>query len=1029
MSDFSFDDDFDDEDGLPRSGNRLQILSAEEYELLWGFPRFTQSDRDLFFTLTAPEREVLDQRHSVRTKIHFLLHLGYFRARQRFFRFELPAVRDDVDYLRRRYFDNKAVADLTVSDHTRKRHVEVILGLFRYRLCALDERIILEAHAREATRISSRPVYVLRELVDLLRRERVVLPGYTILQNMVRGALAFERKRLAGALEGVVESEDAKSLDRLLADDNGLHQITTIKRQPRDFSYRQLLAEIERGQQLRSLFVLAERIIARLELSAESVRYYGSLVDYYTVYKLKRMEREAVQLYLLCFIHDRYQRLNDNLLGAFCSLVRRYVDEVAVATKESIYRFKLQTSEDVGQGAKVLALFVDPNIDGQTPFASVRERAHALLTPERLQQLCHHLAGDGSLDEGAFEWREVDAIMSKVKRNLRPLLRFLSLQGTPANAVLLETLAAMIKVFALGEPLPAGEVYASLIPARSKRYLFDPSGAIIRDRYEFMVYRQLRDGLEAGDLHCRDSARFRSFDDDLIDDATFDRRSELLPRYGLEAATRSIREQLEELRDLVETRFESVNRRILAGENAFVRVQDGRPVWERATHGDEPLPSEPFFDMVERLDIDTLLLFVDRRTDFMESFEHVLGRYRKSAPSKPAIVASLMAYATNIGLGRMADISNLTYQELSTTAASFIRLETLKEANDRIANATARLPIFRHFDIDEVVHSSSDGQKFEAAIPTINARHSAKYFGLKKGVVAYTLLANHVPLNARIIGANEHESHFVFDILFNNATDILPAVHSTDTHGTNQVNFALLHQFGYRFAPRYRNVRGKVETGLYGFHHPGHYKKDWPIKPIRRVREGLIISEWPNIERILLSLALKTTTQSVIVGKLSAYRRKNRTKRALWEFDNIVRSLYLLDYIDSPVLRRNVQRALNRGEAYHQLRRAIAYAHGGRFRARSQHEQEVWNECSRLVGNAAVFYNALILSEALAELESRGDLDSAEVIKRASPVAWQHINFYGRYQFDADFTPIDFSRLRQQLSSEEVIRLYATADR
>ena len=133
----------------------------------------------------------------------------------------------------------------------------------------------------------------------------------------------------------------------------------------------------------------------------------------------------------------------------------------------------------------------------------------------------------------------------------------------------------------------------------------------------------------------------------------------------------------------------------------------------------------------------------------------------------------------------------------------------------------------------------------------------------------------------------------------------------------------------------------------------------------------------------------------MIVGKLSAYRRKNRTERALWEFDNIIRSLYLLDYIDSPVLRHNVQRALNRGEAYHQLRRSIAYAHGGRFRVRSQHEQEVWNECSRLVGNAVVYYNALILSEALAELESRGNLASAEVLKRVSPVAWQHITTMG----------------------------------
>ena len=123
---------------------------------------------------------------------------------------------------------------------------------------------------------------------------------------------------------------------------------------------------------------------------------------------------------------------------------------------------------------------------------------------------------------------------------------------------------------------------------------------------------------------------------------------------------------------------------------------------------------------------------------------------------------------------RMADIRNLSDQEISTVAGNCIRVETLKEANDRVANATVRLPIFRHFHILDAVHSKSDRQKFEAAIPTINARHSAKYFGPNKGVFAYTLLANHVPLDARIAGANGHESHFVFDVLFNNATDILP---------------------------------------------------------------------------------------------------------------------------------------------------------------------------------------------------------------------------------------------------------------
>jgi TnpA family transposase len=112
-------------------------------------------------------------------------------------------------------------------------------------------------------------------------------------------------------------------------------------------------------------------------------------------------------------------------------------------------------------------------------------------------------------------------------------------------------------------------------------------------------------------------------------------------------------------------------------------------------------------------------------------------------------------------------------------------------------------------------------------------------------------VANHVPLNARIIGANEHESHYVFDLLYNNTTDIQPSIHSTDTHGTNEVNFAILAFFGY------------------------------------------------------------------------------------WELDNLRRSLHLLNYVDSPQFQRNIQRALNRGESYHKLVRAVAYANGGKLRVRT----------------------------------------------------------------------------------------------
>ncbi len=109
--------------------------------------------------------------------------------------------------------------------------------------------------------------------------------------------------------------------------------------------------------------------------------------------------------------------------------------------------------------------------------------------------------------------------------------------------------------------------------------------------------------------------------------------------------------------------------------------------------------------------------------------------------------------------------------------------------------------------------------------------------------------------------------------------------------------------------------------------------------------------------------------------------------------------MYLLNYIDSPSLRQNVQKALNRGESYHQLRRAVSFASFGKLRFKTEYEQDLWSECSRLITNCIILYNASILSRLLEHQERTGDTQGVEASKKASPIAWQHINLHGRYEF------------------------------
>ena len=578
-------------------------------------------------------------------------------------------------------------------------------------------------------------------------------------------------------------------------------------------------------------------VIRATKLTPESVRFYASLVDYYTVYKLKRMAESSSRLYVLCFIHDRYRRLYDHLLNAHCALIRRYSEEVKEATREAILEQRQQVSSDMDRGIEILQMFLDSDIDDAVTFGSIRRMAFKKLPKARLERLCDYLAEDGAIDDRVLEWRAVDSIMPKVKRNLRPLLRFLDLSGTRSQATLVSELNKMADSFRRGVHMP-DNMPLSIVPERYRRHLIQSDGTLNRNRYEYFLYRQFRDRLEAGDIFCAESTRYRSLEDDLVDREVLENKEVLLPNLGLVEASSPVRDQLDNLKEELAARYKAVNERIKGGANPYVHLRNGRLAWSRSLEADEPAEHEPLFDVAERIDIDQLLLHIDRRTHFLSSFEHVMGRYQRGRANKPLLVAGLMAFATKMGLGRMSEISNFTRDQLSTAAANFTRLETLREANDRLADATAKLPIFRYFDIGDTVHSSSDGQKFETEVPTVNSRHSAKYFGLKKGVIAYTLLASHVPLSARIIGANEHESHYVFYVLFNNTSDAQPSTHSTDTHGSNQVNFALLHFFGYRFAPRYRDFRHKIDTGLYGFDNPR--TAAGPLKPIRKIKEDLI---------------------------------------------------------------------------------------------------------------------------------------------------------------------------------------------
>jgi TnpA family transposase len=1002
---------------MSNNSRRLSILSAKEVDDLYGLPHFTEDERHLYFDLSTAEREVVATVRTVSVAVHLSLQLGYFKAKRQFFSYQQDAVIEDLNYILKQNFPGQRLASIKLPfRHTRIEQQQTILQLFNYRLCDSDAKIELESKARRIAMLSIQPVYILRELIQHLAVQRVVTPSYRFLQEMIGRVVTGERTRITKLLTKAITPAVENQLKTLLAAEEGVYGISLLKHEPKDFSYKELRCEVDRRKYFQPLHEFAQTFLATTGISNESGKYYAGLVKFYTAYKLRRMSVATVRLYLLCFAYHRFRQINDNLIEAFIHLVNQYEKQAKQGAEQELTRALTDAGNNLQAAGQVLNLFVDESITDDIPFSVVKAKAFSLLDPASFPAVSDYMRNI-KFDKTGFEWSAYSKLSATFKRNLRQLFADLTFASRVENAPLLAAVVFLQTLLQEGksprETDPATFPVA-VIPKSLKRYLYtaDSKEKILEiDRYEFLIYRLLRNALSSGDVFVRDSNEFRCFEDDLISDERWRHKNELLQEIGAPILVAPIQETLAAFEQALETKFQIVNQRITDGLNQHIKVSStaNKSRWKLIYPSAEEAVNSPFYSQLPGIGIADLLWFVATNTGFLSAFSHVLDRYVKQEPDPSEVLACIVAMGTNMGLGKMAEVSGLSHSSMMTTARNYLRLETLHAANDDITNAIAKEPVFHLYNIQDVIHSSSDGQRMETQIDTINARYSPKYFGLQKGVSAYTLVANHVPINAKIIGTHEHESHYVFDLLHNNASDIKPERHSTDTHGANQVNFWILHVFDYHFAPRYRDLHKKMGA-LVGAKHPKEYS-DFLIKPVRKIYRELIEQEWPNIQRIMASLAQKNVTQATIVRKLASYERQNQTKKALWELENICRTLYILDFIDDVTLRQAVQKALNRGEAYHRFRRAVAYVNGGKFRVKTEGEQQLWNECSRLISNAVIYYNTLLLSRVYAQKQAADDKEALAIIKDISPVAWQHINLFGTFEFSPSTSNVDIDAL------------------
>ena len=823
-------------------------------------------------------------------------------------------------------------------------------------------------------------VKIVETLVAELRKQHLVLPSVDTLERLALKGRARARREAAAALFDALSPGQRVQLQALLVNDPSVGQtrLTWLRGYPHSASPASMTALLDRLKYLRSLNMPPnlghglhpDRL---LKFAREGTVAPVSLLNDFG--ERRRIATVAAQMADLSItLTDATIAMFERLTGQLFSRSRNRQEEVWRMGKTKVGKLMQLFGASIDAMARAQDL-------GQDPFAAL----DADVGWETLLGKRDEIAGFGEL--ATSDPLALAAERYAYMRKFAPaFLEAFEFNATDAGDDLKEAIALLRDQNRTGKrklpddpPMPfAAKHWPSLIIQ---------DGQPQRRVYETAVVSTLRERLRAGDVWVDGSRDYRRFD------------SYLKPRDKAEIIMRDAGFEtdpdawLSDRRATLAKRLEQVDRALKRNALPGVRIEHGRL---KITPHDAVTPPaamrlERAIDAVmPRIRITELLWEVNAQTGFLDAFTDLRSGKQHDEPA--AVLATILAGATNLGLERMAHASSrVSHAQLTWAQTWYLRPETFADALGRIVDAHHGLPFAQHWGAVE--HSSSDGQFFAAnrGSGLINAK-----YGPDPGLKIYSFLSGQYgSFHSSVIGATAGEAPFVLDGLLSNPASFDPLVHYTDTGGVSDHVFALFHLLGMTFAPRLRDFPDR-RLACFGS------AKAWPTlssligKPIN---EEVIRQHWGDIMRLAASIRDKSLKPSEILRKLGAYRQQNRLYLALGEIGRIERTLFMLDWIENADLRMECHAGLNKGEARHSLARAV-FAHSqGRIHDRSDAAQQKRAMALNLVIAAITFWNTIYMDKAASHLAQTTQIYDVKLLPHTSPLGWEHVILSGDFDW------------------------------
>jgi TnpA family transposase len=970
---------------------RRSILSAAERNSLLALPD-TGDDLIRYYRFSETDLAIIRRHRGSANRLGFAVQLCYLR---------FPGIILGVDQSPYPPLLRLAADQITVSadcwedygrrEQTRREHLAELQAWLSLTIFSVSDYRRLVRQLTKLARRTDRGILLAEALVEMLRQQRIILPALDVIERLCGEAFTCGTRQVYEALNAPLADHHHRALDALLAIREGTKSsgLIWLRQAPGPPKPKHVLVHLERLKTIRELWLpdgleqtIHQNRLLKLareggQMTAQHLRDFEPVRRYATLV--------AVILDTRATLIDEIIDLHDRFMGSLFSKAKRNHAERFQASGKAI-------NDKVRLYSRIGRALLDAKQSGSDPFIAIE----AIIPWDTFSE---SIAEAEKLDRSKnFDYLAlVGDHFNQLRRYTPTFLEALTMKAAPAAHALLagvEVLKGMNERQARKVP---DDAPTSFVRKRWKTLVRTADG-LDRRFYELCVLSELKNSLRSGDIWVQDSRQFKDFEDYLLPPSRFAAQRDQR-KLGLAVETDCER-FLEARLAALERELATVERMATVNELPDATITSTGRL--KITPLDNAVPDEAkaltqqAYSLLPHLKITELLLEVDSWTGFTRHFKHL--KSGEAAEDPRLLLTTILADAINLGLGKMAEsCPDTTYAQLTWLQAWHVRDETYSAGLAELVNAQFRQPFAAWWGNGTT--SSSDGQNFKAGGRGQFAGQVNLKYGQEPGVQFYTHISDqYAPFHTKVINATVRDATHVLDGLLYHESDLRIEEHYTDTAGFTDHVFGLMHLLGFRFAPR---IRGLADKRLYIQGDANQYPTLAGLIG-GRVNVKHIRTHWDEILRLAASIEQGTVTASLMLRKLGSYPRQNGLAVALRELGRIERTLFALDWMQNPELRRRVQIGLNKGEARNALARAVFLNRLGEIRDRSFENQRYRASGLNLTVAAIILWNTVYLERAIRMLRDSGQIIDEKLLPHLSPLGWEHINLTGDYIWQQD---------------------------